>query len=259
MNWRWVHGSVIGTSHIESGSLCQDVSLVDVVRSAAEEAVLVAIASDGAGSASLSHTGASIACAVTHEHLKRFVSCSQGAVDFGALDAERLFGEVQRAISEHAEFSGVIARDLACTLLVAAIADESSFFFQIGDGAIVVSSDSGRRVVFWPDAGEYVNMTYFITDENAADHLHVRVGTDSVSELAVLTDGLQRLALQYDVQRPHDPFFAPLFRQLQQWTGSQEELTAALVGWMESDGVNARTDDDKTLVLAARRSSSAEA
>lgn len=252
MNWRLVNGSVIGTSHVESGALCQDVSLAGIIPSGSGESVLVAVASDGAGSAPLSHVGAAIACSVVYEKLKYFVSTSTEAVDFAAFEHERLLHELRLAIEERAEIDGTSARDFACTLLLAAVGEASSLFLQIGDGAIVVGSGTARRIVFWPEAGEYANMTYFVTDESASGHLHASVVPDTVSEVAVFTDGLQRLALRYDERRAHEPFFAPLFQNLRQWAGTQDALTSALVTWMESDTVNERTDDDKTLVLAVR-------
>ena len=50
---------------------------------------------------------------------------------------------------------------------------------------------------------------------------------------------------------PHDPFFAPFYKVLSSvGEGKEDELTAALVDFLNSDRVNERTDDDKTLALA---------
>ena len=72
-----------------------------------------------------------------------------------------------------------------------------------------------------------------------------------MTELAVLTDGLQMLALDFGQAKVHDRFFAPLFRTLK--NGPDEEtLRASLLEFMDSKRVNDRTDDDKTLLLATR-------
>ena len=49
----------------------------------------------------------------------------------------------------------------------------------------------------------------------------------------------------------HEPFFKPFFSILAKTTSDQEDqLEAALVGFLNSEAVNERTDDDKTLALA---------
>jgi len=252
VRWRLVNSSITGTSHLESGALCQDVSIAGVIPCATEEEVLVAVASDGAGSASLAHIGAATACSVAYENVRAFLARCDEAVDFTSFNSQQLLDDVRLAITERAEIDGMTTRDYACTLLLAAVGDMNSMFLQIGDGAIVIVSQHGQRAVFWPEAGEYANMTYFVTDEGASAHLQVSVVPDVISEVAVFTDGLQRLALRYDERRPHDPFFAPLFQSVRTWTASHEGLVAALVTWMESDAVNNRTDDDKTIILGVR-------
>jgi hypothetical protein len=70
--------------------------------------------------------------------------------------------------------------------------------------------------------------------------------------VALFSDGLLRLALNLAAAAPHAPFFNSLFAFLT----SQPSLDAtaqALGEFLQSDRVNARTDDDKTLVVAWRR------
>ena len=42
----------------------------------------------------------------------------------------------------------------------------------IGDGGIVMrrAPDEPFEVATWPEAGEYVNQTFFVTDDDAAAH-----------------------------------------------------------------------------------------
>jgi len=59
------------------------------------------------------------------------------------------------------------------------------------------------------------------------------------------------LALDFSQSKAHDPFFAPLFRTVK--NGPDEEvLRSALLDFMDSNRVNERTDDDKSLLLATR-------
>ena len=99
-------------------------------------------------------------------------------------------------------------RDFACTLVGAAIGPNQTIFFQVGDGAIVARRGELLECMFWPESGEYANMTYFVTDELASEHLHCRV-EESPAEVALLTDGLQRLALVFANQSVHTRFSHP--------------------------------------------------
>ena len=56
-------------------------------------------------------------------------------------------------------------------------------------------------------------------------------------------------------QEPHTPFFTPLFRFAASVEEDDEKRDAAgeqLAAFLSSERVNARTDDDKSLVLAVR-------
>jgi hypothetical protein len=72
-----------------------------------------------------------------------------------------------------------------------------------------------------------------------------------VKSLALISDGLLRLAVSLPDYEPSPRFFRPLWdfaTQAEDETQAQEQLTAFLA----SERVCARTDDDKTLVLAVR-------
>lgn len=154
-------------------------------------------------------------------------------------------------VLEEATTQGVVPRQLACTLLVALLGNGWAMFAQIGDGVIVFNGDAGYELAFWPDNGEYANTTRFLTDDDYHKHLRIEIVTRQVSELAVMTDGLQMLALDFKGARVHDRFFEPLFRTVRN-NPNEEALRASLLDFMDSKRVNERTDDDKTLLLATR-------
>jgi len=118
----------------------------------------------------------------------------------------------------------------------------------------VFDGEAGYELAFWPDNGEYANTTRFLTDDDYRRHLRIDIVARQVSELAVLTDGLQMLALDFAMTRVHDRFFAPLFKAVRSGP-SEETLRASLLEFMDSKRVNERTDDDKTLLLATRNTS----
>ena len=77
----------------------------------------------------------------------------------------------------------------------------------------------------------------------------------SIDEVAIFTDGLQGLALHYESRRAHTPFFQPMFAWMRPaGSGYCEGLSSSLTSFLNSKKVNDRTDDDKTLILATRRS-----
>jgi hypothetical protein len=144
-------------------------------------------------------------------------------------------------------------RDFACTLLTAIVGHDGAVFSQIGDGVIVVRDGDRYHTAFWPQAGEYANTTYFLSGTGFEERLAFRSLGHGVDELALLTDGLQPLALHYASRSVHAPFFDPMFQSLRKAL-HPEELEGPLRQFLHSKPVNDRIDDDKTLVLATRRS-----
>jgi hypothetical protein len=248
--WKTVHQSVQGTSHRAAGLACQDSSAVREIELAGET-VLVAACSDGAGSAELSHVGSEVAC----QTLVNLVAAEARA--FGApaaIDFEHAAGwvaEVHRALGRVADQQDVELRQLACTLLFAVVTSRGTAFGQIGDGAIVVSRAGAYQAVFWPQSGEYVNTTNFISDPRWPSNFEFAWREGPVDELALLSDGLQMLALDYRAKGPHGPFFAPMFQALRN-EADPAKLTEPLRAFLDSPAVAERTDDDKTLILATR-------
>jgi hypothetical protein len=69
------------------------------------------------------------------------------------------------------------------------------------------------------------------------------------------TDGLERLAIQISDWTPFAPFFNPLEQYLRE-TDNLEKSDEYLMSFLNSERLNARTDDDKTLLLCLYDSSS---
>jgi hypothetical protein len=140
---------------------------------------------------------------------------------------------------------------VACTALLAVLGPTSAAFAQLGDGAIVIGQEQEHRVVFWPDPAEYANATDFLTDDAFADLIRFEAVTNPIVEVAAFTDGLQRLALDFTARAACPAFFRPLFNELRA-AADPESLVVPFRQFLDSDRVNQRTDDDKTLVFAVR-------
>jgi hypothetical protein len=250
--WKIIRASIIGTSHINSGSSCQDSCYADVIRTADEQEYLVVLVSDGAGSAKEGGKGAELTCETAISSISASLE-NESSVLFTEQNVVAWIENIRGVISDKAQADGISVRDFACTFLGAVIGCSQSLFFQIGDGAVVLSVNNVQGVVFWPDSGEFANMTYFVTDQDALSNLHIQISNVSFEEIAVFTDGIQRLALSFEQQRPHPPFFDPMFAVLRKQSPEHcDALDEQLRQFLESPAVNERTDDDKTLVLATR-------
>jgi protein phosphatase 2C-like protein len=258
LSWRIVQASVVGTSHSELGEVCQDECFATATFAPDGQEYFVGVLSDGAGSASHGKAGAELACRIGVEIIEQTLqNINSSSFDLATISAWAL--AVRRHICDSAEAKRLRPRDFACTLLGALLSNSIAAFFQIGDGAIVVRDGDELRPVFWPDSGEYANMTHFVTDDDALAHLRTKLWISSIpsylpDEIAMFSDGLQRLALVYQSQTVHTPFFEPMFSELRKADlQTCDPLTNQLARFLDSTKVNERTDDDKTLVLATRR------
>ena len=252
--WRTLAASVVGTSHASAGLPCADACAVRVLRHPrAGGPILVAVAADGAGTSERAPEGARLACEAVLEQARLWAGGKANLSTFGREGFLPWLDHARRRIAEAARAEGRESRDFSCTLLVALVDEAQAVFFQIGDGAIVYR-DRERAYVpaLWPQSGEYANCTWFVTDDDAAGRVQA-VAAAGVHEVALLTDGLQGLALRFSARKAHGPFFEPMFARLRrERAGQSRSLLGELRTFLASAPVNQRTDDDKTLVLATR-------
>jgi hypothetical protein len=217
----------------------------------ADETLFACIA-DGAGSAKYSDVGSAIACAAVLENAAAHFESKRKFDDLQLEDVIRWCDDARGRIREEAVGRDCNWRELATTLAVAIVAPQQAFFFQIGDGAIVLGSRGVYGVVFWPQSGEYANTTNFLTSDEYRHRLDFFTTSGGFSDVALFTDGLERLALRFDSQTPHAPFFEPLFRTVRA-AEDLDALSEQLRRFLGTDSVQSRSDDDKTLILASRR------
>jgi hypothetical protein len=254
--WRYVHASVEGTSHLFAHLPCQDASDSCLLKKPTGEEILALVVADGAGSAVHGKEGAELACQKMLELLSQCFTSNMTLSEVTKDKVSEWVNQVVLSITKVADKQELTARDYACTLLLAMIDQQGSLFLQIGDGAIVVNTqEGGYKPVFWPMSGEYANTTYFITDLQVLEYLQFTMVFEPIDEVALFSDGLQRLALQHHTRQAHTPFFLPMFSRLRQEPdGFSKSLSYQLEEFLGSAPVNRRTDDDKTLVLATRLS-----
>ena len=247
--WRHIAQSLQGPSHLVGGTPCQDTHVVDIVGNEPRRALIACVA-DGAGSSQHSDIGSGIACETILRHATGFLE-TQELSELQFEDVLLWCDDVRAQLNAKAAEFNCGLREFATTLCTAIMAPELSVFFQIGDGAIILGNDILYGIVFWPQQGEYANTTNFLTSDEYHTQLEFITTTSRFTKVALMTDGIERLALRFDTLTPHTPFFEPLFRALQS-TNDIRGLNDGLRGFLGSDSIHNRTDDDKTLVLATR-------
>jgi Protein phosphatase 2C len=211
----------------------------------------VACVADGAGSAKHSELGSSIVCNSMIENATKHFEVNGGFENLQFENVLEWCEDARTRILDAATLHDCRTREFAATLCLAIIGPAKSYFLQIGDGAIILGNDTLYGVVFWPQSGEYANSTNFLTSDEYAKQLEFLATASKCSKVALMTDGIERIALRFDIQTPHIPFFDPLFRALRS-TADVDSMNEGLRGFLSSNSVQLRSDDDKTLVLATR-------
>lgn len=248
-----IGASVQGTSHQQTQLPCQDAY---ACRLSPLGDLLIAVA-DGAGSAARADEGASIAVVSALDALEAYVVQNPLPDDTAGWQAllHTIFQTVCQALADYAAATVADLHNFATTLTCVVASTRMLVVGQIGDGVVIASTN--RENLFTaahPQRGEYANETMFITSEIALDTIVVQVYPVAVQALAVMTDGLIRLAMQLPAYQPAPRFFQPLLA----FIAEVEDLAQAehaLTAFLASERVTSRTDDDKTLVLAYRQES----
>jgi hypothetical protein len=247
--WHISGASVQGTSHLEKNIPCQD---SHACRLTAAGDLLLAIA-DGAGTAERSQEGAQAAVGQT-------IAALEAALHNGVPGDETgwqaviagAFSSAYQAVVDMAGVAQLPLRSFATTLACAVVSGAWLAVGQIGDGAVVAEDEQGGLfLTARPQRGEYANEAYFLTMPDSLNYLQVYSAPVSLRALALTTDGLLRLAFKLPEYEPSPQFFGPLLAYIA-GMDSPDQAQSDLAAFLNSPRVCARTDDDKTLVLAAR-------
>jgi hypothetical protein len=264
MQWRIARSSVIGTGHIQADMPCQDSNYVMQIG----DSVIIAV-SDGLGSASHSDVGAKFACqdiverlasAMTpkersfFEYITTFIKRPAPAtIDMHALMSTAVT-ETRNALADLAARDQREMREYACTLLVAILSPTAWHVIHIGDGAVVgIESATQVRTLSAPDNGEFINVTVPLTSSDYVQHLRYSNGNDALYGIALLSDGVQPMCINYRTGAAYPGFFTPLIS----WLASMPEdnlATASTVlhSLLDSDKLRQKSDDDMTFVMVLK-------
>jgi len=248
--WKYAFASVIGTSHINSQTVKQDSCKVEELIINGVPYLFSAVA-DGAGSAKYSDSSSKYIC-------KLFIKKAQTWLkenEITTLTREIIsswFSLFQNVITRAARRYHIeTIRDFATTLLFTVISEKGNIFIQIGDGVIAKGNSSDINCVFIPQNGEYLNTTFFATDNNISEQFMFEINNDNIERLILHTDGIELISFDLSNKKPHIRFFNPIFAQLDDLNieGFNKDVSDFIDGFLSSERVNQKTDDDKTLVI----------
>lgn len=247
MDWRIAAASAIGTSHVANGTPNQDRAWVSTETMPDGSTLLLAVVADGAGSARYGGNGA----AISVETVVSFVQSKAANSPLCDLLGTGCLSAVRTRLAEAAYEGSFPERDLACTLLAVVSSPQGAIAMQIGDGAIVVDAGQGLELAIQPMRGEYANATHFVIDADWLTRLTTRTWDAPLTHVALMSDGVEHLAIHAGSMTPHPPFFVSLFSTLAASPAdAREALESSLSAMLASETFTSRTDDDKTLVLA---------
>lgn len=259
-HWHVTGASTAGTSHIRAGRPCDDAHDYRILTTdQGTELLLIAVA-DGAGSAAQAARGAKAVVETASEAAARLLLQQHEPANeeqwrdalagiLTATRAELINVANEVGVSVTTKTGGTPnLRDFATTLLLTLITSNWIAAVQVGDGAVVIQRVGGLAVSLTsPSQSKYINETNFVTDDDYREVAEYTVlPRGALFAVALLTDGLQMLAMKFPGNIPHQPFFAPLFK----FAANAEAPAEELQRFLESERVCQQTDDDKTLVLA---------
>ena len=252
--WSWIGACSIGTSHLTRGAGCDDAGAC-VVTDTPNGSTLIAVVSDGAGSASLSKIGSHIVVRGFCRSALRFARRAGRPTDLDKGVASDWLDDLRDRIEQASLRQNSPRRTFAATLVGCMIQKDGIAIVHVGDGACVIRlrGEPDWRVPSWPVQCEYASTTNFVTDD-PEPHTYVNHVSGDVAEVALFLDGLERLALDFATKTAFSPFFVSMFKTLpDSGSGRHRQLSGDLRAFLDGASITQRTDDDKTLIMARQR------
>jgi len=215
---------------------------------------MVAVVSDGAGSALHAEIGSRTVCLMFLKACRSFLARSSLS-SLSEDDVWDWIDGIREAVNIKAKAYNALPRDFAATLVAVLAGPEVSVVVHVGDGAVVLKHAGTQEwiVPSWPFQGEYASTTAFVTDD-PQPRLVVTAVEGIVEEFALFSDGIERLVLDHVSKLPHQPFFNRMLAPLKtsRALSLDRDLSSALQSYLATPAICERTDDDKSLVLGLR-------
>jgi hypothetical protein len=243
VGWTVMGCAVRGPAHEAEDAPCQD-----AVAFASGGDWMVAVLSDGAGSAPRGDEGARHLVETVTRRLSAAAQAGGPAGGWKAEVADAL-AHARDTLPADAEHPLQHFHATAVGMVVGAA---GGLFFHIGDGAGVAlrAGEWDGGTVSHPANGEFADQTYFYTEDGWRDNLRFLPVEQPFDRVVLMSDGAAAFALAPGGRGLDPRFMEPVDRYLcgvDAATG-----TAALAATLDSPGARGVTGDDKSLVWARR-------
>lgn len=217
--------------------------------------MLVAVVSDGAGSAPFGAEGAAAICDCIVGRLGSLFDgdpvCSRFALGSGVRAVRDAVRDARSQVARLAAARGCEISAFHATMVGAAmLPGGGGILFQIGDGAALAIASEDRWLLSAPANGEYAGTTFFYTEPDWRCRLRFQLVDPGFETVFLMSDGVTDLGLvrRGEASEAFMPFFAPIARFLS--SADRERGEAALHATLDAAPARARSDDDKTLIWA---------
>ena len=240
--------SVIGSSHVKTNLPCHDAHLVRLFN---DDKSLIACISDGMGSAKKAQIGSALSTECLVDYLQDNLDPTSD--DDTIIETIKTgFFEVHKRLEEEAEIESIDIKDLNATLMVfIAVDDERQFVAQVGDCVTIALDDETDEysIIIHPQKGEYANQTYSICNKESIENGAYYKLEKPYKKIAMMSDGIESFTIDTATEKVSKGFFDPFFNAFDKEHFTEENASLSLSKFLNTERINKKTDDDKTLVF----------
>ncbi|MBE6451882.1 MAG: protein phosphatase 2C domain-containing protein [Alphaproteobacteria bacterium] len=230
--------SVAGAHHTNLKQSCQDYNCHKIGKN------LVAVVSDGAGSAKFGKTGAKIICETLCDILKNADFKNIKKYVLSAINSAREKLIIHRRNTYKSE-QGI--EDFAATLVGVVYKNGQGIFFHIGDGAaIAFKNNYNDFIISRPENGDFSCETFFYTQHEWKENLRF-THFEKASTIILMSDGVTNFSFSDDFNKLEHNFITPIDVFLKN-TPSKSKAIKALTNTLKNPKAQKINPDDKTLV-----------
>ncbi|HCU58899.1 MAG TPA: hypothetical protein DIC64_02850 [Alphaproteobacteria bacterium] len=205
---------------------------------------LVALVSDGAGSAKYGKIGAKYVCDKLAEVLIKadFKQIKQEIVDALERTRDEL---IMHRLNKQKNENGLI--NFAATVVGVVCQNGRGLFFHIGDGAgVALKKSDSTFVISEPENGIFSSETFFYTMDDWKDSLRF-TSFEGADSLFLMTDGVTGFAFKKDFEMLEKGFLPPIDAFLKN-EKSAKKASRALKNTLDTPKARSLSGDDKTLM-----------